>query len=132
MNEPIKTVLIVDDETFIRQSFVDYFEDHLWETIEATSGEHALELLGTESFDGAVVDVRMEGMDGNEFIRKAAEKKPDMAFVICTGSPEYDVPQDLRKLSCVSNHLFKKPVTDMAALETKLLHIIQTMKADNE
>ncbi len=43
MNEPIKTVLIVDDETFIRQSFVDYFEDHLWETIEATSGEHALE-----------------------------------------------------------------------------------------
>ncbi len=124
MNEPIKTVLIVDDETFIRQSFSDYFEDHLWQTLQAESGEQAMEILEKESPEGAVVDIRLGGMDGDDFIRKAYKKKPKMAFVICTGSPEYDVPADLLKLPCVSNHLFRKPVTDMTELEMELLLLI--------
>ena len=35
MNESAKTILIVDDEIFIRQSFVDYFKDRQWKIIEA-------------------------------------------------------------------------------------------------
>ena len=47
-----KTVLIVDGEMIIRQSFADYFEDRLWYPIEAESGERALEKLDNrESFD---------------------------------------------------------------------------------
>jgi len=129
LSESIKTVLIVDDEVFIRQSLVDYFEDHLWRPLQAESGELALELLEEESPDGAVVDIRLRGMDGNAFICEAHRKKPKMAFVIYTGSPEYDVPADLLKLPGVSGHVFRKPVTDMAELEKDLLRLITNIEA---
>ena len=119
-----QSVLIVDDEESIRQSFVDYFEDRLWRTLQGESGEQALELLGTESPDGAIVDIRLGGMDGNAFIRAAHGKKPNMVFVICTGSPLYIVPDDLLSLPSVSKHLFKKPVSDITEMETELLRLI--------
>ncbi len=132
MGKSKKTILIVDDETFIRQSLADYFEDHLWRPLEAESGERALEILEKESPDGAIVDIRMGGMDGNSFIREAHGKKPGMVFVICTGSPEYDVPADLLKLPCVSNHLFRKPVTDMGELEKEILDLIEKHRLGEE
>jgi YesN/AraC family two-component response regulator len=124
MSESIKTVLIVDDEAFIRQSFFDYFEDRLWRPLQAESGEEALFMLKKESPHGAIVDIRMGGMDGHAFIREAIRKKPNMAFVICTGSPRYDIPADLLKLPCVSSHMFKKPVIHMAEVEKALCRLI--------
>ena len=129
MNESIKTVLIVDDEAFIRQSFFDYFEDRLWRPLQAESGEDALKILEKESPHGAIVDIRMRGMDGNTFIRQALSKKPGMAFAICTGSPEYNIPADLMNFSGVSGHIFKKPVTDMARLEEELVRLITDIEA---
>lgn len=127
MNGETKTVLIVDDEAFIRQSFFDYFEDRLWRPLEAESGEQALDILEKESPHGAIVDIRMGGMDGNTFIREAYHKKAATAFVICTGSPEYEVPEDLLELPVVSANVFRKPVTDLARLERELLRLIATI-----
>ena len=135
MRESTRTVLIVDDEASIRQSLSDYFDDHLWRSLPAESGEMALALMEKESPAGAVVDIRLRGMDGDAFIREACRRKPDTAFVICTGSPEYDVPADLLKLPCVSSRVFRKPVADMAAMEKEILAIIEGMKKgamDNE
>jgi YesN/AraC family two-component response regulator len=130
LNEITKTVLIVDDEVFIRQSFMDYFEDRLWRVLGAESGEQALEIMETESPHGAIVDIRLGGMDGDALIRKAYLKRPKTAFVICTGSPEYDVPADLLKLPEVSDQVFRKPVTDMARLEKDLLRLIANVETE--
>ncbi len=127
-----KTILLVDDETNIRQSFADYFEDNLWIALQAENGEQALELLETQSPDGAVVDIRMGGMDGHAFIRSAYTKKPDMGFIICTGSPEYDVPADLKEKMRVSNTLFRKPVANMEELEQTLTSLIDEIHINNQ
>ncbi|MCK5098566.1 MAG: response regulator [Desulfobacteraceae bacterium] len=132
MSEAIKTILIVDDETFVRQSLSDYFEDNLFRVLQAESGEKALKILENETPDGAVVDVRMGGMDGHTFIRKASIKSPDTAFVICTGSPDYLIPPDLQKLTCLSAHLFKKPVINMNSLKEELLCIIEILNCKRE
>jgi len=124
MDTPPKTVLIVDDETYIRQSLVDHFEDHLWQTISAESGEQALALLEKFRPDGAIVDIRLGGMDGNEFIRQAHQHRPHMVFVICTGSPEYYIPPDLAKLPCLSTTIYTKPVSNMMVLNQELLSLI--------
>ena len=49
---------------------------------------------------------------------------PQMACIICTGSPEYSIPADVRQLPSVSNRVYTKPVTDMADLENELLRLI--------
>ena len=127
MRKSIRSVLLVDDEKFIQQSFAGYLEDQLWQVFLADSGEQALKLLETESPDCAIVDIRMGGMDGNSFIREAFTKKPNMSFIICTGSPEFEIPKDLAKLRCVSNQIFQKPVTDLESLENCLIQSIETM-----
>lgn len=123
MDDATKTILIVDDEVYIRQSLADFFEDRLWQTLPTESGEQALEVLERESAQAAIVDIRMGGMNGDQFIRRASEKYPDMAFVICTGSPEYYLPRDLQELPCVSNRVFRKPVANLAELEAELMSL---------
>ena len=130
MNKLNKTVLIVDDEEYIRQSFFDYFEDRLWYPLTAQSGEEALEILARTSPRCAIVDIRLGGMDGDAFIREASRKKSQTVFVICTGSPEYDIPVDVRALPNVSDRVFIKPVIDMAGLEKELLRLIKPNEKD--
>lgn len=121
----MKTILILDDDVAVRESFTDYFEDNLWEVIQAGSGEEALKILEDTNVDAAIVDVRLSGMDGNEFIRTMCSQRQDVAFVICTGSPEYLVPKDLINETCVASNLMKKPVSDLAELETRVNETIQ-------
>ncbi len=117
-------ILIVDDELHVRQSFFDFFEDREWQVLSAESGETALDLLGKEACDAVVVDIRMRGMDGETFIRKASEQYPEMVFIICTGSPEYKASEDLLELPCVADHVFAKPVTDFHELENEITKLL--------
>jgi DNA-binding NtrC family response regulator len=119
-----KEILIVDDEIHIRQSFSYFFEDRGWQVSTADSGEAALDLLRTKACAVALVDIRMCDMDGESFIRTASEKYSAMLFVICTGSPEYEISKDLIHLSCVANKVFGKPVTDMNELEETINKLI--------
>ncbi len=125
----MKIILILDDERVARESFVDFFEDCLWQPIQAGSAEEALKLLEHETPTAAVVDVYLPGMDGNDFIREVCRRNISMASVICTGSPEYVVPPDLCELPSISNRLFKKPITDLVAdLEKEILRVIKRIE----
>lgn len=125
----MKTILVLEDEQTVRESLADYFEDRLWQTLQAESAEEALELMEPEPPSAAVVDVRLPGMDGNDFIPQALKRNTRMAFVSCTGSPEYVVPPDLLRLPGVSECLFKKPITRPAELEEEILRIADQLES---
>lgn len=123
----MNSVLIIDDEDAVRYSLVDYFEDQEWDSIQASSAEEALVVLRKEQPDAAVVDIRLPGMDGNDFIRETLKENTTTVFVISTGSPEYLVPDDLQASPQVYSGVFKKPVSDMAALEKVLCELIASL-----
>lgn len=125
----MKTILILDDESAVRESFADYFEDHDWEVVQAESAEQAVALLEQRSVDAAVVDVRLPGKDGNDFIRTVLPGVQNTVFVICSGSPEYSIPPDLAGIPCLSDTLFKKPVNRIEDLEQEILRIMDRMAA---
>jgi len=120
----MKTILILDDESNVRQSFFDYFEDQQWHPIMAQSGEEALQMVDEQRPDAAIVDVRLPGMNGNDFIRAALKLHDSMVFVICSGSPEYLVPEDLKILPNVSSKLVKKPVPQLSILEDQIVSLL--------
>ena len=128
----MKTVLILDDEEVIREAFSAYFEDNLWISLKAKSGEDALVLLKKKTPNAAVVDIRLPGISGGEFIRKALLLNPKMAFAICTGSPEYVIPLDLRGEPQVSEHVFKKPLVRFSDLESELLRLIKDLETNEQ
>ena len=112
-----KEILILDDDEAVRLSFIDYFEDAGWNVFSSTSAEEALTILKNTSPAAAVVDIRLPGIDGNEFIRKASLEKNNMVFVICTGSPQYQISADIVEIETVYKKVFTKPVTDLSRLE---------------
>ncbi|MCP5046949.1 MAG: response regulator [bacterium] len=120
----MKTILILDDENAIRLSFVDYFEDRMWRTLEANSAEKALELLKHAQPDAAIVDIRLPGMDGNNFVREVYRRNIKMAFILTTGSPEYRLSADLLALE-VPIQLIRKPVVNLAGLEEVILKMME-------
>ena len=128
----MKIIMIVDDERVLREAFAAYFSDRHWQPIIKGSGEEGLQLLEKESPNAALVDIRLPGMDGGEFIRRACQLKPQMAFVICTGSPEYHLPPDLQQNPQVSNHIFRKPVARLVDLENELTRMIQILEQNHE
>jgi DNA-binding response OmpR family regulator len=84
MEEPIR-VLLVDDE----EGFVDVLANRLaWRKIDVTkaySGSQAIQILRREDFDVAVLDVKMEDMDGIEVLRVFKRMVPEMAVIMLTG-----------------------------------------------
>ncbi len=120
MSEQTQMVLILDDDDAVRESLMDFFEDRGWRVLSAATAEDALNLLAHEEPDGAVVDIRLPGMDGNALIRAVSSTRPTLACVICTGSPEYRTPKDVAALSQVSEKVFAKPVANLIELEDEV------------
>ena len=78
-------ILIVDDETVVRDSLNRLFADEGFETRAAASGREALERLGPGEFDLALIDIRMPGMDGMELQERLHQADPELMVVVMTG-----------------------------------------------
>ncbi len=78
-------ILVVDDERNIRLMLEQMLglAGHEVHTVE--TGEEALGRLEDEDFDGALVDVRLPGIDGLEVLRRARATRPDLAVVMMSG-----------------------------------------------
>ncbi len=77
-------VLIVEDETILGDSISTYLGRHAYATTVARSGEDGVRLAGEASPDVAVVDIRLPGMDGLEFLRKVREVSPATEVIMMT------------------------------------------------
>ena len=117
-----KTILILDDDHVVRESLLAFFEDHNWQVIAAATGEEALEMTIKEEPDCVVVDIRLPGISGNEFILKAVEICPTMICIVCTGSPEYQLPYEIESFDNVCKRVFTKPLQDLGELQAQFLH----------
>ncbi len=124
----MKKILILDDDQAVRESLVDFFDDRQWLTSQVENAEDALTMLENNNPDAVVVDVRLPEMNGSDFVRKACKLKSSMAFVFCSGSPEYFVPKDLKEESNVSCKLFVKPIDSLYDLENEVIKIIDFIK----
>ena len=109
--------LIVDDDQVFRTVVRAYLEDEGMDVRGAGSAEEALALVreGTD-FDVCIMDMRLPGMDGNSAIQALHQMRPDLRFIIHTGSLDYALTEDLERLGIRHTHLFKKPLTDMSPL----------------
>jgi DNA-binding NtrC family response regulator len=85
----VARILIVEDEPTIREVVCDILKaSH--ECHPVRTAEEGLELLVAEAFDVAVADVKLPGMDGDEFLRRALELRPTLPVILISGGYGYD------------------------------------------
>ena len=98
----MKPVLIVEDETIVRESLRDWLSEEGYEVDTAESGEEALQKIGETEFGVAVLDLRLPGKDGLEVLREATAQNPKFKGVIITAYPSVETAVEAMKIGAVS------------------------------
>lgn len=80
-----KTILLVDDEESILNSFSKDFAEAGYSVQTATSGEEAIALLPGNHFDLVVSDLVMPGINGMDVLQEVRQRMPDACTMILTG-----------------------------------------------
>ena len=116
-------LIVIDDEKNIRDTIRDYFEDSGWNVATFSSGEDALEFLQNETTEYIIVDGRLPGMTGTDFIKKASLLRSGIKYVIYTGSCDFQISDDLRASGITEKNIVMKPVMDFTDLHNALERI---------
>lgn len=78
-------ILILEDDSHLRSILSGVLTHQGYEVISTDRGIEAVELALTQEFDLIVADIRMEGMDGLEAVRRAKESQPSIGTLIVSG-----------------------------------------------
>jgi two-component system response regulator AtoC len=85
MPDSVKHLLLVEDESLLRQAVAEQLGDRGFAVQQAESGEMALERLAEFAFDVIVTDLRLPGIDGSAVIDAAVARYPDIIAIVVTG-----------------------------------------------
>ncbi len=78
-------VLVVEDDDVARIALAEQLADAGHEVTACETAEKALKAAGGDSFDVAVSDVRLPGMDGIEFLENLRAVSPGTLVIMLTG-----------------------------------------------
>lgn len=85
------TVLVAEDNDFVRMQIVSFLREVGCEVLEASEGRGALAQMSATGVDLAIVDVRMEPMGGFEFIRTIRQDGDKTPVILVTGDKSSDL-----------------------------------------
>ncbi len=85
-----RRVLVVEDESFVREVLVEVLAGEGFEVTEAACGDEAAGLIDRSCrFDLLLTDVHMPGrLNGLAVAAHARAQQPDLPIVVVTGRPE--------------------------------------------
>lgn len=93
MSDRITRLLVVDDEAIVGKRLKQVFSKMGFEIETYTEAVSALEAAAARPFDVVVTDLKMEGMDGMEVLRKVKAMNPATRVIIITGYASPDTAE---------------------------------------
>jgi FixJ family two-component response regulator len=78
-------ILIVDDESAIRELLISEFSKLGYETFSAENGNEAISKVDNERIHIVLTDMKMPKLDGLDFLKYVKEKSPETEVIIITG-----------------------------------------------
>jgi two-component system C4-dicarboxylate transport response regulator DctD len=108
-------ILFVDDEASIRQAVTQWLGLAGFETLVHDKALAALNVL-TADFSGVVVtDLKMEGIDGMELLRRSQQIDPEIPVVVITGHGDVETAVEAMRLGAYD--FIEKPFAPERFLE---------------
>ena len=84
MSQPHERILIVDDEENVLVLFKRVLAKEGYQVECASSAYEALNRLENNSFNLVLTDLKMDGMDGIDLVRKSKAVNPALPFIMIT------------------------------------------------
>lgn len=104
-------LLIVDDESDVREFSKSFFQKRNVDVITAASGKEALALLEKEAPDLMLLDVRMGELSGVDTLRTLRNQNSQVKVIMVTGVEDPDVIKEVEKLG-VTGYVHKPLALD--------------------
>jgi len=114
--QPRRTVLIVDDEAFMRDVISQTIEESGFRAVTAVGGREALEIMRRDLPDVVLLDLKMPDMDGPATLREIRKAHGSVPVIIITGYPESDLMADTLDYCPVT--LLAKPLDPDVMVQT--------------
>ncbi|MBC6713476.1 sigma-54 dependent transcriptional regulator [Treponema sp. Marseille-Q3903] len=84
------TILTIDDEENIRIGLADYFELEGYNVKTASSGKEGLSIIEEGGIDIVITDLKMDGISGEEVVRRVTTEHPGIPVIVLTGHGSID------------------------------------------
>ena len=94
MDTATRRVLIVEDEEPIRSLLASALNSAGYQVRGAPHAEDALALSRSQTFDAAIVDIKMPGMDGIELSRALRALDADLPVIVVTAHADVETARD--------------------------------------
>jgi signal transduction histidine kinase/CheY-like chemotaxis protein len=101
IDRPVKTLLMVENDTAVRSMMVELIDDGDVQTTTVSNGAEALVALDGHKFDCVVLDLKLPDMTGFELIEQIKQSKRVPGPIVVYGSTDFvaDEEDQLRALS---------------------------------
>ncbi len=129
LTTPRASVLIVDDETLIRETLSEYLTEEGFDVTTCGNGEDALELAGEQAFDAALLDLQLPGMDGIELLEKLLQVSPETCVISITAYATVETA--VAAFQRGANDYLMKPIL-LEEVLNKLNRLLEYRKLANE
>lgn len=94
-------VLVIDDDPSVCKTVGLLLEDHGYSPRTYTDPDKALQVAEDESFQVALIDLRMPSMDGVEVVERLKKIDERMSCIVMTAFPDLDsATETMRRGSC--------------------------------
>ncbi|MGM0432484.1 MAG: diguanylate cyclase, partial [Spirochaetota bacterium] len=84
------TVMIVDDDPFVRAMIADIITQGGFTVLEAEDAANGLSILKQQSPNVVITDLNMPGLNGLEFIERIREKDSEIPIIVLTVNSEVE------------------------------------------
>lgn len=131
--ELVMRILFLEDEPTIREVLTEYMKMQGYEVVCAGDGETALEMLGGQGFDMAVLDIMVPKKSGLEVLAWIKERRPEMATIMLTALD--DEKTQVRAFNLYADDYVIKPVSPIILLkrmETILRRVKKTEQREEK
>jgi DNA-binding response OmpR family regulator len=108
-------ILIVDDEADLRDTLSDILTQEGYKTKTVQTGKEAVDACQKETFDVALIDIKLPDMDGTDLLEILKEFEPTLIRIILTGYPSLE--NAVQSLNLGADGYIVKPFKPVRLLE---------------
>lgn len=127
---PKSSVLVVDDEVKMQRILEIMLRDLKLDVLRASHGREALEVLGRETVDLVITDLRMPVMDGMELVRQLHTQGADLPVIVMTAHGTIESAVAAMKLGAV-DYLLRPFEVETVEIAVKRALALGQMRREN-
>lgn len=124
------TILVVDDEEYVRKSLTAYLEDAGFLVLSAGNGRVALELFRRSRPDIVLTDLRMPEMDGFALVETISAEAESVPIVVISGVGA--IGEAVRAMRLGAWDYLSKPIINLDELQITLESCLERARIKQE